>query len=77
MDKIIYLLVSTGGGVDGRDHTDKGGRILAATYDKAGFDKHPGRPWARIESRVVDMELARRYALAKLTPLDKLVLDLP
>ena len=26
-DRIIYKLISRGGGMDGRDHTDQGGRL--------------------------------------------------
>ncbi len=28
-DKIVYVLVTNGGGMDGRDHTDKGGKEIA------------------------------------------------
>lgn len=75
-DKIIYLLISKGGGVDGMDFTDKGGQMRAAAFDRETLEKHPGKPWADIEARVVDVEKTRKAALAKLNPLDKLVLGL-
>ena len=33
MDKILYTVVTEPGGVDGMDHTDRGGIIVLATFD--------------------------------------------
>lgn len=75
-DRIIYLLISSGGGIDGRDHTDKGGQMRAASFSRLELERHPGKPWADIEPCVVDIETQRKVALAKLSPLDKLILEL-
>lgn len=74
-DKIIYTLVTKGGGVDGRDFTDKGGKVIAASYDKAVLQKNKNLPWCNIVPQVVDIDAARKSALAKLSPVDKLVLE--
>lgn len=76
MDKIIYTLVTKGGGVDGRDHTDKGGDVIAASYDKATLQKNKNLPWCELKAEVVDIDAARKAALAKLSPVDKLILEM-
>lgn len=75
-DRIVYVLVTEPGGVDGRDFEDKGGDVRAASYDKGVLEHYPNRPWCRLEARVVNIEDARRSALHKLDPIDKLVLEL-
>lgn len=75
-DKIVYLLISNGGGIDGMDRNDKGGDIVAASFDFDDIDKHANKPWGHLVKRVVNIEDARKDALKKLTPVDKLVLDL-
>lgn len=75
-DKIAYTLVTKGGGVDGRDHTDKGGVILAASFDKKQLEKNKNLPWCDIKAEVLDEEKAMREALRKLSPVDKLVLGI-
>jgi hypothetical protein len=77
MDKIIYTLVSKGGGVDGRDFTDKGGKVIAASYERKDLEKNKNLPWCDIVPQVVDIEKATKSALAKLSPVDKLVLEMP
>lgn len=76
MDRIIYKLVTKGGGIDGRDHADKGGKIIAASYNKADLQKNKNLPWCDIVPEVVEEEKAKREALAKLSPVDRLVLEL-
>lgn len=75
-DKIVYLLITEPGGIDGKDCLDKGGQVRAAAYDRQTLERHPGKPWCHIEPRVIDVEQRKRHALAKLDPLDKLVLEL-
>lgn len=72
-DQIVYLRISKGGGVDGLDHTDKGGKVLQASFSQSDI-KLDG--WSSLEKRVVTMREARKEALDKLNPLDKLVLGL-
>jgi hypothetical protein len=74
-DKILYTLVTNSGGVDGRDHMDKGGVIVLAT-----FNEHEAREklngWCRIEKTVIDVGEQRAAAMAKLSKIDQLVLGL-
>jgi hypothetical protein len=74
MDQIVYTLVSKGGGVDGRDFTDKGGKVLAASFDKKDLEKR-NNPWAEIKSEVIDVDAEARVLLNKLTPLELLILQ--
>lgn len=74
MDRIVYVLVSTGGGVDGMDHTDKGGQDLEAFFNIESARKSPKFHYARIDKRVVEVEEARKEAIAKLNPVDRLIL---
>ena len=74
MDRIVYVLVSTGGGVDGIDSTDKGGQDLEAFFDIDSAQKSPKFHYARIDKRVVEVEDARREAIKKLNAVDQLVL---
>ena len=76
-DTIVYLVTSAPGGVDGRDHTDKGGTLLLATLDRAEAERRVGKDCRYILTpTVVDFAAARHRALAKLDKLDKLVLNL-
>lgn len=75
-DTIIYTLIAKGGGIDGRDHTDKGGQIMNASFMKSDLLKDKNLPWGDIKAEVVNLKDARRTALAKLTKVDKLVLGL-
>lgn len=77
MDRIVYTLTSAGGGQDGRDHTDKGGKLLYASYDKTETEKKKGQDSRCIMTAVVvDTVKAERSALHKLNPLDLLMLEL-
>ena len=73
---IVYTLVGNGGGIDGMDHTNKGGEIRAAylTRDEAENDKRA--PWCKINPIVLDLDKAKSHAKAKLDPIDKLALNL-
>ena len=73
-DKIVYLIVTNGGGMDGMDRADKGGKIMFATYNKAVAEKKVG-PWSHIEPKVVDTLNTAEKALKKLDPLDILSIN--
>ena len=73
--KIVY--VATDKGVDGREQTtvmyasfgeDERNSMLAADKSKA---------WRGKSERIIDVEIARKNALAKLDGIDRLVLGLP
>lgn len=72
-DRIVYLLVSEGGGQDGLDHTDKGGQIVAASFLKTDIERRKGLDSRyRIERRIVDDSDVRK-ALAKLDRVEMLL----
>jgi len=71
-DRIVYTVVVNSGGVDGRDHTAKGGPKFAS-FDKQEAASHV-TPWDRLESAVIDVKAETEKALAKLTPLERLLL---
>lgn len=75
-DVIVYTLLSKGGGVDGRDHTDKAGKLMDAAYYRQTLEKSGNRAWGDIVPTVVNLKEARRKALDKLDPIDKLILGL-
>lgn len=75
-EKIVYQLITRGGGIDGRDHMDKGGLVTAAFFERQCAENNPNRPWCEIVPLVVDISKQRREALAKLSPVDKLILGL-
>ena len=75
-DRIVYEVVTTGGGVDGMDHNDKGGTVVAAYYDKAAATDYVGKDGRyRINPTVVDVSEVRKQILARLTPVERLILD--
>lgn len=73
---IVYQLVSIGGGIDGTDHTDKGGKVLEAYKTRQEAEQSKVKPWCKIEPIVVDMQQAKKLAMFKLSALDKLALGL-
>ncbi|MBI6727452.1 hypothetical protein YA0089_27935 [Pseudomonas viridiflava] len=73
---IVYTLISQGGGVDGRDHTAKGGDLVGAYLDEAQAKNAKNAPWCKMVPEAVDMAQAKLAALAKLNPLDRLALGL-
>jgi hypothetical protein len=74
-DIIVYLVVTDPGGVDGRDHADKGGVIKFATTVK---DEALGKKdsWSTIKTQVVNLKDAQAEARKKLNGLDRLVLGI-
>lgn len=76
MDKIVYIVWTSGGGVDGMDRSDKS-KPRFASFDKQVAESELGH-WDRkeLEKAVIDVEAARKEALAKLGPVDRLVLGL-
>lgn len=73
-DTIVYTLVSKGGGVDGRDHTDKGGHVTKAYLSREAAEKDPNLPWHDIKPEVVDLEAAAKKVIASLGPIERLAL---
>ena len=76
-DRIVYSVVTVGGGEDGRDASDKGGHVVFATFDKTAAEKRKGSD-SRLKTvmEAVDLTAVKKAAMAKLTPLDCLVLGL-
>ena len=75
-ETIVYLVNHKPGGQDGRDMADKGG-LSAAFYlrpDAESFVKSDTR--YEIVPTVVDVDKAQLAAIAKLNPLDLLVLGI-
>ena len=76
VDRIVYTVVTTGGGVDGMDHTDKGGLIVLATFNKEEAVKRIGLDCRfKLVPTVVDMDDAIRSVRAKLTTYDRSILS--
>ena len=73
---IVYLVNHKPGGCDGLDHTDKGGLVKAYYLrpDAEGYVKTDTR--YEILPTVVDVDKAQHAAIAKLNPLDLLVLGI-
>jgi hypothetical protein len=74
-DTIVYTTVSNGGGVDGMDHTDKGGRVMGAYLDKKKAINNPNAPWNTVVPIVVDIEELAKTSLAKLDPVVRLAIE--
>lgn len=74
MDTIIYTLVSKGGGIDGRDHTDKGGNVTRVYATREQAEKGDNLPWNNIVPIVVDLDKVAKEALASLTPVQRFAL---
>jgi hypothetical protein len=72
MDTIVYTLVSKGGGIDGRDHTDKGGDVTKAYLTRQEAEKDPNLPWNTIKPEVVDLDELGKTTLRKLGPVERL-----
>ena len=68
-DSIMYLVKSKGGGMDGLDHTDKGGLILFASTNRGHAASKVG-PWSKMEPVVVDLTQIARKVIAGLDPLE-------
>lgn len=74
-DTIVYTTVSNGGGIDGMDHTDKGGNVTGAYLDKQKATKNPNAPWNTVVPIVVDLEELAKKTLAKLDPVARLAVE--
>lgn len=75
-DTIIYRVVTNGGGIDGLDHTDKGGKVLWAGTDKNRIpSKYNIKGWYTIESTVVDLKEEADKAVRSLDPIARLALS--
>jgi hypothetical protein len=78
-DQIVYQVVTKGGGMDGMDHTDKGGKIKFASFDRAEAEKQV-TAWDELKlvamsgQELLDL---KKKVLAKLDGVEKLVLELP
>lgn len=75
MDTIVYVTYSTGGGVDGLDHTDKGGNMTGAYLDKRDTEKHMIKAYNVVKAEVHDLDEVRKSVLRKLSPLERLALE--
>ena len=74
-DRIVYLVISEPGGVDGMDHNDKGGKVLLATFQKSAALSCKGQDSRkRIEPTVINVEEVRAEVMRKLTPIETLVM---
>lgn len=72
-ERIVYCIVSLPGGIDGRDLSDKGGRIIDVFLERTMAEKRVDG-WSTIEARVVDFVEEGEKILKGLSPLQKLVL---
>lgn len=74
-DRIIYLVISEPGGVDGLDNTDKGGTVVGAHFSKVVAEGQKGNDSRlRVTATVVDDEVVKAQAMAKLTLVERRVL---
>lgn len=72
-DKIIYKVVSLPGGVDGRDLSDKGGKVLFASFDKHRAESHVDG-WSYLKPEILeDYEQKVRKVLDDLDPVTRLL----
>lgn len=75
-DKIIYLVVSEPGGIDGRDFTDKGGRIKFASFDRSSAEAKLDA-WHKLKLKAVseeELDKIKNLAFEKLDKVEQLVL---
>lgn len=75
-EKIVYMMLSKGGGIDGMDRDDKPDKLLGAYLTRQEAEKDPNLAWRNIEPVVVDFDAIRTSAIKKLNAIDKLVLGL-
>lgn len=75
--RIVYTVWHAAGGVDGRDSSVKRS-VALVTFNEAEANDRAKEGWYETEVQVeaVDMAAAKRVALSKLTPLDRLALGL-
>jgi hypothetical protein len=74
-DRIVYLVKSLPGGVDGRDNSSTGGQITFVSYAKSEAETRKGKDTRfEIERRIVD-DSDVRAAYAKLDPLERFLIE--
>jgi hypothetical protein len=74
-DKIIYKVVTNGGGIDGRDSSDKGGTVKFASLDRAEAEKKVDA-WSTLKVDVIEnFEEEAKKALANLDPVERLLIE--
>ena len=71
---IVYQLVTNPGGVDGLDHTAKGGKVIRAHFSRAAAEDDPSAPWCNIEPVMIDPHKVLKTATEKLSPIELLVI---
>lgn len=71
---IVYQLITNPGGVDGVDHTAKGGSLLRAHFSRASALGDPSAPWCKIEPVMIDPDKVLKTATDKLSPIELLVI---
>lgn len=72
-DKIVYLVVTEPGGVDGRDPSAKGG-VKYASFEKADAEKHLDA-WSKLKVDVIeDVEDKTAKLIKEFTPVARLLL---
>lgn len=75
-DKIIYQVISKGGGMDGMDHTDKGGQVQFASFEREEAENKI-TPWTELKLIAMsgkEITELRKKVLAKLDGTEKLVI---
>ena len=72
---IVYQLITNPGGVDGLDHTAKGGKVVRAHFSRASALEDPGAPWCKIEPVMIDPAKVLKTATGKLSPIELLVIQ--
>lgn len=70
-DQIVYCAVSQPGGVDGRDHSDKGGVIIRASASRESLKIDA---WTTLRTHVIKPAEIAENALSRLDPLERLCL---
>lgn len=76
MDKIVYLLVTIGGGCDGMDSSDKGGQVVCASFDEKAITRKKGRDSRYIiDKQVVNTDDIIKQGLKKLSPIERLLIS--
>ena len=77
-DRIIYTVVTAPGGVDGRDHTDLGGKVVAAYFEKQqAYERVGSNSNLGVKPEVVDVSALRKKILDNLEPIERLIIDPP
>ena len=72
--QVVYTLVTKAGGVDGLDHTDKGGKVVGVFGFEAVAKQAPNAPWCDVVPQAVDLTELAKQALKKLDPLEQYAL---